>query len=295
MELTDLRYFVNVARAGSFVRGAELSHVSPPAISKTIKKLEDELGQQLFVRTTRRATLTDSGEILFAHAQRVLDEIESLGENLRSSGSSVEGELRIAANEVFSIHLLPAALSALLQEHPKIVPRVFEMIPQRIEALLREGRLDVGFTIGASASSEIDSRMLGRSSGILCVGRTHPLYARGRVRAADLSRYSAVVPRFFEMEHLPPLDQWPEERYPRRVGATIELLQMGVQLTINGTHVGYFPEITVGPELAARRLKELKGLKPGRPFELCAVTRRGSPAKAAVRALVERVAELVSK
>ena len=66
-------------------------------------------------------------------------------------------------------------------------------------------------------------------------------------------------------------------------------------MTINGTHVGYFPEITVGPELAARRLKELKGLKPGRPFELCAVTRRGSPAKAAVRALVERVAELVSK
>lgn len=295
MELTDLRYFANVARAGSFVRGAKLSHVSPPAISKTIKKLEDELGRQLFVRTTRRATLTESGEILLAHAQRVLDELESLGESLRSSSASVEGDLRIAANEVFSIHLLPAALSELLNEHPKIVPRVFEMIPQRMEPLLRDGRLDVGFTIGASASSEIESRTLGRSSGVLCVGRRHPLYARGRVRPKDLLRYPSVVPRFFEMEHLPPLDQWPEERCPRRVGATIELLQMGVELTLHGTHLGYFPEITVSPDLAARRLKALSGIAPGRPFELCALTRRGAPAKASVRALVERVAALVAK
>ena len=67
MELTDLRYFWNVAHTLSFARGAALSHVSPAAISQAIKKLEGELGTRLFARTTRRVALTESGVLGDSH------------------------------------------------------------------------------------------------------------------------------------------------------------------------------------------------------------------------------------
>src|SRR5688500_20187318 len=71
VELTDLRHFFPVAATGSFGRGARLSHVSPPAVSKAVRKLEDELGARLFQRTTRSVRLTPAGEALRARCERI--------------------------------------------------------------------------------------------------------------------------------------------------------------------------------------------------------------------------------
>ena len=75
MELTDLRYFFNVATTRSFSKGAKLSFVSPPTISKAIKRLEDELKAQLLVRTTRSVNLTDRGQILMEHCRKLFRQI----------------------------------------------------------------------------------------------------------------------------------------------------------------------------------------------------------------------------
>src|SRR5262249_12939812 len=116
MELTDLRYFVNVATVKSFSKGAALSHVSPPAISKTIGKLESELGSPLFIRTTRRVLLTDSGEMVFRRCKRIFDELDGMRRDIDEASTTVAGELRIGAMEVFSLQLLPTALAELVHE-----------------------------------------------------------------------------------------------------------------------------------------------------------------------------------
>lgn len=295
MELTDLRYFLNVTETRSFAEGARRSHVSPPAISKAIRKLEDELGAMLFARTTRRIVLTDQGELLRARARRIFEEVDGMRRDLDDAGAALRGELRVGAMEVFSIFLLPRAITGLVQKHPAIVPQCHEVIPGRLEALLAEGRLDVGFTIGGGAPKAIELRVLGRSAGVLVCGRGHPLYAKGRVRPPDLRRHPSVVPRFLGMEHLPVLDQFPERAHPRAVGATIELLQMGVQLAIDGAYLGYFPEISVRPYLEDGRLRRLEGLRQAAPFELCAWTRGGFAPRAAVKALIDEVADLVTR
>ena len=130
MELTHLRYFFNVAKTKSFVQGARLSHVTPPAISKAIKKLEGELGTALFIRTTRHAALTQSGEILLNHCRDLFRCVENLERALERSRAEVSGDLRIGAMEVFSMYLLPAALCRLTDEHPAVTPMAYEMGPE---------------------------------------------------------------------------------------------------------------------------------------------------------------------
>ena len=91
MELTELRYFYNVATTRSFSKGARLSYVSPPAISKAIKKLEEALDAQLLVRTTRRVNLTDRGEILLNHCRTVFEQIDTMRRDLDDADGSIRG------------------------------------------------------------------------------------------------------------------------------------------------------------------------------------------------------------
>jgi DNA-binding transcriptional LysR family regulator len=295
MELTHLRYFASVAETKSFARGAKLAHVSPPAMSKAIKNLEAEVGAALFERTTRHVALTDAGRILLARARRVFDEVDGIRRDLDEASSIVAGEVRVAANEVFSIYLLPSAIAALVRAHPAVAPRTFEMLPDAIERELAEGRIDVGFSIGGSAGRDIETTTLGRSGGVVVCGRGHPLYRSRRLRAADAARYPFVVPRFFQREHLPSLDQFPDDRFVRATGATMELLQLGIQLAIAGAYLGYFPEISVRQHLESGALRTVRGVPPGPPFELRAWTRRGGRPRAAVRALRDEMARIVAE
>ncbi|MGE0788858.1 MAG: LysR family transcriptional regulator [Sandaracinaceae bacterium] len=294
MQLDDLRYFVHVATSGSFARGAALSHVSPPAVSKAIRRLEDELGAPVFARTTRRVALTPEGEALLRRSRRIFDELDALRVELDTAGARVAGDLRVGAMEVFSIGLLPRALSALTREHPEVHPRTYEMIPQRMEQQLALDRIDVGFTIGGGGGRGLDYHALGSSRGVLVCGVGHPLYRRGTVRAAELRTHPSVVPEFLGMEHLPSLDQFPSDRYARKVGATIELLQMAVQLAIEGGYLGYFPEVSVRPHLESGSLRALDGLKGHATFALRAITRSGRPMKPAVRLLIEALRSAIA-
>ncbi len=293
MELSHLRYFVHVARSRSFVAGAALSHVTAPAMSKVIRKLEDELGEALFVRTTRSVALTEAGEVLLRRARMVLEQADAIAPDLAARSGAVGGELRVASMEVFSIDLLPRAVAALVREHPTVTPRLYEMHPQRMARHLADGDIDVAFTVGAPPAG-VTRRVLGDSRALLVCGRGHPLYERGRASRADLQRHPSVVPRLFQLEHLPSLDQFPEGVAPRAVGATIELLQSGVTLVVEGCYLGYFPEVSVRSHLRDGSLRRLAGLPPGAPFELAALTREGGPPRAAAARLIEHVARLAT-
>ena len=294
MELTTLRYFNNVATTGSFSKGAQLSFISPPAMSKAIKKLEEELEVELFVRTTRRVLLTECGELLLRRARRVLAEIDTLRNELLDVQDKVAGEVRIGAMEVFSIGLLPEALTRLAQSHPDVMPASFEMIPSVMLSRIASGRLDFGLTIGVTPTNEVEREVLGVSQGALVCGRRHPLYESTSVTAEQLGEYPFVVPRFYGQEHLPPLDQFPDTA-SRRVSASIELLQMGVQLAIGGGHLGFFPEVSVRNHLESGALRKVEGAIEPVTFELQLLTRRGGKPRRASERLLSIVREVLAE
>ena len=289
IELTDLRHFAHVARAGSFSGGARLSHVTPPAVSKAVQKLEGELGVRLFERTTRRVALTEAGHELLTRCTRIFGELEELRSVLDERATRVAGEVRVAAMEVFSLELLPRALAELVRTYPDVVPLVCERGPRDIEQLVLDGRADVGFTIGGGGRPGLDYEELGRSTPVLVCGASHPLHGAARIRRQHLEEHPFVVPRLLGREGDPALDQFPEVAGPRRVGATIELLQMGVQLCIEGAFLGYFPEVSIRAPLADGRLHRLKGVRGATPFILSALTRGGTMHRPAVAEIIGEV------
>ena len=291
MEITHLRYFVHVASSESFNKGARLAHVSPPAMTKAIQKLEDEVGARLFERSTRRVLLTEAGQALLRRARAALEQVDGIRKDLDELEAKVTGELRIGAMEVFSLRVLPRALAALVASHPAVVPHTFEMHPEAIHRHVADGSLDIGFTIGRVTGRGVRAEVLGSSPGRIVCGRAHPLYRAGRINGADLARHPFVVPRFFQNEHLPALDEFPDERYTRRVGATIELLQMAVELVVAGKLLGCFPQISVDHLVKSKDLGVLSGLRGLPRFELLVLTREGVAPTRAAAALVRVLRE----
>jgi DNA-binding transcriptional LysR family regulator len=258
-------------------------------MTKTIQKLEQETGTLLFERTTRRVVLTEAGEAVLRRAREVLHHVDEIPRDLDELKNTVAGELRIGAMEVFSIRTLPNAIAAVVAAHPSVVPLVYEMHPESIHRHVADGLLDVGFTIGPAATDENRSESIGKSPARIVCGRSHPLYRKARISRAALSKYAFAVPRFFEREHLAPLDQFPERLYPRRVGATIELLQMLIELALAGRYLACVPEVSVARELSAGDLHVLHGLEGLPAFELRAITRRGVPPRKAALKLIEEI------
>jgi DNA-binding transcriptional LysR family regulator len=295
MEITELRYFYNVAQSRSFSRGAELSHVSPPAISKAIRRLEEEFDASLFVRTTRRVSLTDAGEILLEHCNQLFRQLDHMRRDLDEADTSIRGELRIATNEVFSMFLLPSALGRVVRSHPGLVPRCFQMSPEEMQHGLMNGELDLGLTVGAESLKGVDSETIAECPGVLVCGEQHPLYEGGSVTAQDLIDYPSVVPRHWQRDYLTALDPFPDARMPRRVGATTELTQLGVQLVVEGAYLGYFPEVTIGCQIRHSELKVLEGLPAGRPFRLKVLTPKGTRARASARLVIEELKKSIEE
>jgi DNA-binding transcriptional LysR family regulator len=158
--------------------------------------------------------------------------------------------------------------------------------PAGDERLLGEGRCDVGFTIGGDARRrDVETHVLGTSLGVLVCGKGHPLYVARRVAPSRLALHAFVVPRFLGSEDAPPLDQFPAG-VERTIGATSELMQMGIELCVRGAFLAYLPEISVRGALADGRLRAIRGIPTGEPYELKALTRRGrQPSRAAERLL----------
>src|SRR5215510_4637109 len=119
MDLFQLEIFVTVAREGSFSRAAEKLYRTQPAVSQAIRKLEREVGESLFDRSSRDGILTDAGQMLHEYAQKLLNLRSEAHTALKELREMHKGKLAIAANEFTCLYLLPA-----LAEFRRLYPMV---------------------------------------------------------------------------------------------------------------------------------------------------------------------------
>ena len=119
MELSQLEVFLAVAREHRFSRAAEKLYRTQSAVSQTIRKLEDELGEALFDRSSREGVLTDAGKVLFEYAEKLINLRSEAAESLTELRELQKGKLVIAANEFTVLYLLPL-LAEFRRLHPMI-------------------------------------------------------------------------------------------------------------------------------------------------------------------------------
>src|SRR5213593_3075622 len=110
MEMHQFRYFIAVAKTGSFSRAAEECHVSQPSLSQQILKLEDELGEKLFERLRRRTVLTAAGELFRQRAERIAQEVEEARREVHDVGGLLRGRVEFGVLPTIAPYVLPPVI-----------------------------------------------------------------------------------------------------------------------------------------------------------------------------------------
>ncbi len=192
MTLAQLRHLVALARTGSFSKAAQAQFLTQPALSRSIRALEDELGMPLFDRIGRRIELTPFGQETLARAEQLLSDAEELkrgGQRLRQGDS---GLLRVGMGSGPGAMLMSPLLLEAARERPRLRVQVARGGTDLLVQALRERRLDALVVDGRSLrpAPDLETRTVQELPGAFMVRRGHPLLKqRGGVRFDDLRRY----------------------------------------------------------------------------------------------------------
>ncbi len=143
MNLTQLRYFVAVARNKSMSGAAGELYISQPALTRQVKLLESEFGGALLQRHARGVVLTDLGQILLERAERQLRDFEQLRSDVADASVAPTGRLRIGCPPSLNPYLLVRPLKAFMTKHPKVVVEVQESASDDLSKAVLNDRLDV--------------------------------------------------------------------------------------------------------------------------------------------------------
>ncbi len=145
MELRHLRCFLAVAEELHFARAAEKLHMEQSPLSRTIKELEEDLGEQLFVRTSRSTRLTRAGKLFLEHVPRVFSALQQARDSVKAAANGFHGQLRIALSDGITPSRLSSLLAMCRQEEPEVDIRLFQVpLAQQLKGL-QDDLYDVGF------------------------------------------------------------------------------------------------------------------------------------------------------
>lgn len=158
-QLEQYRIFAAVAQCGSFCGAAEELHITQPAVSRSIKLLENKLGAQLFIRTSRGILLTEAGEILNKYVEQALSAIKGAENHIKELRALEYGKLNIGASDTLSQHFLLPYLKEFHQKYPRVHLKVTNRTSQDTVELLKQGKVDIGFIHMPTEISEDISAM----------------------------------------------------------------------------------------------------------------------------------------
>ncbi|WP_435284749.1 LysR family transcriptional regulator [Streptomyces koelreuteriae] len=187
MELRQLEYFVAVAEERNFTRAAERVHISQSGVSAQIRRLERELGAELFDRSARTATLTAAGRAALEHARATLAAAGAVGQAVNEVTDLIRGQLVVGMVIGCTLTPLFDALSAFHRAHPGVELSLLEDNSDRLVEAVRAGTVDLALVGTATAAPEgLEALTLISERLVVAVAAGHPLAERRRVVLADL-------------------------------------------------------------------------------------------------------------
>ena len=186
MNLQQLGYLVALDTHRQFGLAADKCHVSQPALSVQVQKLEEELGVLLFDRTQRGAEPTEIGTKVIAQARLVLREAQQLRELVQAEKGEVVGELRLGVIPTLAPYLVPRFLVSLTTAYPNLRVRIEELRSEEIMQQLKDHRLDVGLLVTPLDDRQLHELPLLDEPFLVLASANHPLAAQPTVQPADL-------------------------------------------------------------------------------------------------------------
>ncbi len=191
MEIEQLRQFLKIAETQNFTRAAEEVGLSQPALSRSISRLEEDLGQPVFERQSRRVLLTDAGHILKSRAEQILSIVEDTKAEISDDGES--GRLRIAAIPTIAPYYLPRLLRRFAKEFPRAMLTVQEDTTDNLTKRCTQGEVDLAILALPITSKYLEVEKLFEEELLLVLPNDHALSSKKQIRMADVEPLPFVL------------------------------------------------------------------------------------------------------
>lgn len=275
--------FRAVAEVEHLPTASREANLSPSALSRAVRLLEDDLGVELFARDGRHLELTTAGKRLLAATRSAMRAVESSLDQILSTESA--GAVHLAAPGPYSSLFVLPALRRLRNEYPDIVPHVRSVRPAEVEPMLRDGGLDLAVTDVAEARSDLTVTKLGELGYSVYAGDGHPLAAKIEVTVDDLLQYPFVGPPDSLADHFPP-------HVPRKVAMVVDQLHVAMQACAVDGLLAALPDVVAadyrGEGILVRLPIDLIAPRP-----LYALSRRGAAEPRRIDLVLKALAQTV--
>ncbi len=193
MNVKQLRAFLAVAQCLSFAQAGERLHLSQPALSLTIKSLEDDLGGQLLTRTTRTVSLTPEGETLLPLARQLLADWDNTEELLRQRFTLQMGKVSVAAMPSFAGNRLPGALKVFRERYPRVNVAVHDVINEQVVEMVRHRRVELGIGFEPESGNSLVFTPFYMDRFVAVVAADSPLARRRQLTWQELLREDFIA------------------------------------------------------------------------------------------------------
>ena len=186
MDVRSLRYFVEVVQFNGFSRAADSLFVTQPAISRSIKKLEQELGYKLLIREVDGVSLTDEGEILLIHAKQILEQFNQMNKALKEKSGPLEGVLHVGLPPVIASTYFADIILAFSQRYPLVELKIIELGTRKMMDAMLNGDVETAAVMLPLDDERFDLHVFFTDRLMLLVNEQHPLAQRHLVKFIEL-------------------------------------------------------------------------------------------------------------
>lgn len=292
MDISQLEVFLAVAREGGFSRAADKLYRTQSAVSQAVRKLESEIGEPLFDRSSRDGLLTDAGRVLQEYAERLLNLRENAREALVELRELQKGKLVIGANEFTALYLL-RVLAEFGRLHPAIRIMVQRSLGSQIPDDVLRHKCEFGVLTYDPDDPELASIVVYSDELILVVPPQHPLARELRVSIRQLGAESFVAHIVSSPYREKVIQAFKKHKTPLHMGVELPTLQAIKRFVAMGSGVAFLPEISVEDEIARGELVRIpvQELKVHRKLRL--IYRKSAALSHAGRAFL-KIAESVA-
>lgn len=193
MDIKQISYFMAVAQEGSFSRAAEKLEVSQPTLSMAVKKLEEELGAELFYSFNRRQNLTDEGLRLKEGAAKLLEVYQETIENVKLSDHVGSGVVTLGLSPLFGACFFGDLIPSFAAAYPDIKINMIEDGANKIDELVERGEVDLAVTLNTERTASFASCHFSTQRNVALLHKNHPLSNARNITVTDLKEDSFAI------------------------------------------------------------------------------------------------------
>ena len=286
MDINQLEVLVTVAREKSFSRAAEALDRTQPAISQAIRRLEDDVGEKLFDRSSKDGTLTYAGEVLLEHAEAMLSLRANAKNAIRELKGLRRGKVTISTNEHTVFFLLPV-IEKFLRRHPTIKIEVQRGVASRIPKQITAREVELGVISFSPDDTSLVSVPIATDDLVMIVSPEHPLAGRGTVSISEVADANFIAHNAPSPYRRRVIEAFAKHRVELQISVELPSLEAIKLLVMKNVGVALVPRLSVRAEIENGRLAEINIRELQLTRELNIIYRRNAQLSHAAEAFLE--------